>query len=220
MHADERPIQALQQLETGHLRPFLRQVGDKLLCALTFGCYCIDEVDKIATEMSPLGHAGKVSLPFHGNVEPGELGALLETGEMAGSRILQNQPGIPVSAQVDREIESIWFKALHEPPEIVIAEGFVSREGSLLKKIECDKLVNFGHQGPDRLRPGSAEHVDQSMGEYLPESADCRNRADAIADMVELDDKDLAYRLAGKKGPADAKNLYRLGFWNNIVNLL
>src|SRR5208282_1786255 len=143
MHADERPIQVLEQLETSRQRLFRRQIGNQIRPRLTFRRYRIDEIHKIVAEMSSLGHPGKVSLPFHGNVEPRELCALLETGEIASSGILQNRPCIPVSAKVDRHVKSIRLKALLQPPEIVITQHFVSREGSRLKKIERDELVDL-----------------------------------------------------------------------------
>src|SRR5271169_4154134 len=87
MHADERPIEVLEQLETSRWRPFRRQIGNQIRCGLTFRRYRIDQVHKIGAEMSSLGHAGKVPLPLHGNVEPREFCALLETREMASSGI-------------------------------------------------------------------------------------------------------------------------------------
>src|SRR5208337_2626365 len=62
--------------------------------------------------------------------------------------------------------------------------------------------------------------MNASLGEHLPEAADGRYRADAIADMVELHSEDIARRVASKKRSAGAKNLDRLGFGNNIVDLL
>ena len=62
--------------------------------------------------------------------------------------------------------------------------------------------------------------MDESPGEHFAQAADGRDRADAIADIAELDEKDLTYGFAGEERAADAKNLDRLGLGNDVVDLL
>src|SRR5260370_23340125 len=58
------------------------------------------------------------------------------------------------------------------------------------------------------------------VGEQLLESADRRKRDDAIADMVELDDEDLANFVASQRRPAGDQEVRRLVVDREIVMVL
>src|SRR5712691_6405345 len=58
------------------------------------------------------------------------------------------------------------------------------------------------------------------IGEQLLQPADRRKRDDAIADMVELDDEDLANFVASQRRPAGDQELRRLVVYRKIVMVL
>src|SRR5439155_23698480 len=89
-----------------------------------------------------------------------------------------------------------------------------------VKELELDRLLDARLVGPDGLRGTRGQHRDPRLRKMPLEAPHGGKGNDAGADMVELDDEDLAYAVSVNERPAGNRKLRRLMLHGKVVVVL
>src|SRR5207248_3847403 len=106
-----------------------------------------------------------------------------------------------VLAQIDREIEALGHEALAQCCPILRGQFNFAERRAGMEEIELDRLRDTGLHRPDGFRGPRGQDGDPRFGEMPLQTPYRRERDEAIADVVELDDQDLADIIAIERWP-------------------